>query len=219
MIVAIDGPAGAGKSSVARRLATELGFDFLDTGAMYRAVALAGLRKNWDFSDVDAVARATANLKYEYRDFSVWLDDENVTDEIRLPDVSRRIHHVADNPLVRQILVGWQREWADEKDLVTEGRDQGTVVFPDADCKIFLTATETERARRRWWELQRQGQEVTLEQVLLDQSERDQRDEKRPVGALKQADDAVEMITDGMTLDEVVSQLTTIVESKRPTGT
>jgi cytidylate kinase len=133
-----------------------------------------------------------------------------------LPEISRRIHEVADNPQVRGVLVDWQRDWARGKELVTEGRDQGTVVFPDAECKIFLTATETERGRRRWWELQRQGQDVTLEQVLMDQADRDQRDAQRPVGALKQATDAFEMITDGMTLDEVVQQLTTIVESKRP---
>jgi cytidylate kinase len=216
MIVAIDGPAGAGKSSVSKKLASELGFEFLDTGAMYRAVVLAGLQGNWDFADTAAVAAATSRLDYEYRGSKVFVNGSEVTDEIRLPEISRRIHEVADNPQVRGVLVDWQRDWARGKELVTEGRDQGTVVFPDAECKIFLTATETERGRRRWWELQRQGQDVTLEQVLMDQADRDQRDAQRPVGALKQATDAFEMITDGMTLDEVVQQLTTIVESKRP---
>jgi cytidylate kinase len=215
MIVAIDGPAGAGKSSVARKLADELGFDFLDTGAMYRAVALAGLQRSWDFSDVTAVALATGKLDYQYCSATVIVDGNDVTEDIRLPQVGREIHHVADNPRVREILVGWQRQWADGKNLVTEGRDQGTVVFPNAECKIFLTATETERARRRWWELQRKGQNVTLEQILMDQSDRDQRDRGRPVGALKRADDAVEIFTDGLTMDEVVAKLTDIVESKR----
>lgn len=217
MIVAIDGPAGAGKSSVARRLASELGFQFLDTGAMYRAVTLAGLRASWDFTDQQAVADATRHLTYQYDKQGVTLNGIDVSQEIRHPEVSRNIHHVADNPLVREILVQWQRQWAEGKDLVTEGRDQGTVVFPDAECKIFLTATETERARRRWWELQRNGDAATLEEVLIDQADRDDRDRRRKVGALRQADDAVEMITDGMTLDEVVRELVAIVHSKRPT--
>jgi cytidylate kinase len=216
MIVAIDGPAGAGKSSVAKKLADQLGFAFLDTGAMYRAVTLAGIRRSWDFSQEREVAEATAQLNYAYFCPGVHLDDVDITAAIRDPNVTRQIHHAADNPYVRQVLVGWQRDWAAGKDLVTEGRDQGTVVFPNAECKIFLTASETERARRRWWELQRRGETITLDEVLADQKQRDGRDTARVVGALRRAEDAAEVTTDGLTLEQVLSELTVIVDSKRP---
>ena len=218
MIVTIDGPAGAGKSSVARKLASQLRFCFLDTGAMYRAVTLAALRGHWDFEDQAAVANATRPLKYEYQSEVVLLDGVDVSQEIRDPAVSRRIHHVADNPFVREILVQWQQQWAVGKDLVTEGRDQGTVVFPNAECKIFLTATDAERARRRWQELQNAGQLGSLQQVLNDQTERDRRDRERSVGALRQADDAVQVSTDGMSCDEVVAQIAQMVDVKRQTA-
>ncbi|HIF34651.1 MAG TPA: (d)CMP kinase [Planctomycetaceae bacterium] len=215
MIVTIDGPAGAGKSSVAKKLASQLSFFFLDTGAMYRSVALAGLRRDWDFHDQATVGRSTQALKYQYQDAIVLLDGGDVSQEIRDPEVSRNIHHVADNPFVRDILVQWQRQWAVGKDLVTEGRDQGTVVFPNAECKIFLTATDAERARRRWLELKDAGQAFQLEQVLHDQTERDRRDRERKVGALRQASDAVEIISDGMSCEEVVAQLTQMVNAVR----
>src|SRR5438105_12024047 len=154
MIVAIDGPAGAGKSSIARRLAKRLGFAFLDTGAMYRAVALAALRQNLGPNDVAAITRLTEALTIDFDGTRTLLDGEDVSAAIRTGEVSATVHLAADNVAVRQRLVELQRQMASGRDLVTEGRDQGTVAFPLAECKIFLTATRHERARRRFEELQ-----------------------------------------------------------------
>jgi cytidylate kinase len=212
MIVTIDGPAGAGKSSVAQALARRLGFRFLDTGAMYRAVTLAAIRRGVDLADRDAVLRLAEGLSIELADGRVLLDGRDVSDEIRAVEVTRLSQHVANHGEVRSLLVGLQRQTATVGDTVTEGRDQGTVAFPHAECKIFLTASPAERARRRQRDLHAAGQQVTFEQVLADQQERDQRDRNRPVGPLVQADDAIEVVTDGLTEEEVVDLLETLVD-------
>jgi cytidylate kinase len=211
MIVTIDGPAGAGKSTVARALAERLGFRLLDTGAMYRAVTLAALRADMDEYDADALTNLAKRVSIELTDDRVLLDDEDVTDAIRTPEVSREIHRAADNPEVRAHLVQLQRKIAANVDIVCEGRDQGTVAFPHADCKIFLVASPDERARRRHAELTERGSDISLDDVLADQIDRDRRDAARPVGALRKADDAHEVTTDGLTLDAVVDQLEAIV--------
>jgi cytidylate kinase len=217
MIVAIDGPAGAGKSTITRTLARRLGFAFLDTGAMYRAVTLAALRRGVAWDDVASLARVAEEVVIELDGDQVLLDGEDVSQEIRWPAVTSAIAGVADNVQVRQRLVEQQRRIAEGKEnIVTEGRDQGTVAFPDAECKIFLTASPEERARRRLEELRSRGQEATLEEVLADQNERDRRDQSRPVGRLAKAADAVEVCTDGLTPDEVVARLEEIVRSKLP---
>lgn len=214
MIIAIDGPAGAGKSSIASRLAERLGFAFLDTGAMYRAVALAALRKGLGKRDELMIAALAEDLAIEFDGKRTLLDGEDVSTPIRTVEVSAAVHLAADNVAVRRRLVELQRQIATDRDIVTEGRDQGTVAFPDAECKIFLTASRKERARRRFEELSNRGELVTFEEVLAQQDERDRRDESRPVGRLLKADDAIEVLTDGLTLEQVVDQLEQIVRQK-----
>ncbi len=215
MIVTIDGPAGAGKSSAARELARRLGFRFLDTGAMYRAVTLAARERELDLADAAALARLAGEIRVELVGDRVVLEGRDVTDAIRKFEIATATHYAADNPAVRAQLVLWQRAAAAGADVVTEGRDQGTVVFPDAQCKIFLIADERERARRRHLDLLARGEDIPFEEVLANQQLRDQRDASRPVGALLKADDAIEVCTDGLTPEQVVTQLEEIVRSKR----
>ena len=217
MIVTIDGPAGAGKSSVARALAQRLGFRFLDTGAMYRAVALIGLRRGIDFEQPEQIAALTPTLKIEVDGDRIFVDGEDVSEAIRTSQATAVTRYAADNPQVREHLVQLQREVATRDDIVTEGRDQGTVVFPDAECKIFLTATPEERARRRVKDLKAQGEDVTLDEVLAAQQMRDHRDSSREVGPLVAAEDAIEVLTDGLTQEQVVDRLESLVR-ERQTG-
>jgi len=211
MIVAIDGPAGAGKSSIARRLAERLGFAFLDTGAMYRAVTLAALRAGLGPDDTEAIAQLANELTIDFDGQHTLLNGEDVSAAIRTSEVSAAVYLVADNVAVRRRLVDLQRRIASGRDIVTEGRDQGTVAFSAAECKIFLTAGRKERARRRYEELAGRGDPISFDEVLAQQDERDRRDAARPVGALIKAADAVEVPTDGLTLDEVVEQLLRLV--------
>ena len=212
MIVTIDGPAGAGKSSIARHVADRLGFEFLDTGAMYRAVTLGALRGKIDLNDVDQLVRYAKSARLRWQDQRIYLDDADVTDEIRTPDVTAAIRHLADLGPVRQQLSHQQRMIADGRDIVTEGRDQGSEVFPDAQCKIFLTASPIERARRRQQQLAESGRQWTLDEVLQAQDRRDAEDRDRPVGALRPAPDAEVVETDGMSSDEVLTRVLQIVE-------
>lgn len=215
MIVAIDGPAGAGKSSAARALARRLGFRFLDTGAMYRAVALAALRSGHDWTQPEALAELARRLKIEVDERRVLLDGEDVTDAIRTSEVTSFTHYAANNAAVREHLVALQRQVAGSDNVVAEGRDQGTVAFPDAECKIFLTATPAERARRRLLDLERRGETASFEEVLAQQTLRDERDAAREVGPLKAAPDAIQFITDGLSPEEVVDRLEELVRSVR----
>src|SRR6187397_923932 len=207
MIVAIDGPAGAGKSSIARRLAERLGFQFLDTGAMYRAVALAALREGLGPSDTGAIASLAQRLSIEMRHERTLLDGEDSSAAIRSSEVSASVYLAADNVAVRRRLVDLQREIATGRDTVTEGRDQGTVAFPHAECKIFLTASPSERARRRLRDLATGDEAATFEEVLRKQEERDRRDAARAVGPLVAAADAIRFDTDTLSADEVVDRL------------
>jgi CMP/dCMP kinase len=199
MVVAIDGPAGAGKSSVARELARALGFTYLNSGSMYRAVGLLTLREG------GAASEQAERLEIELGD-RVVVNGEDVTDELRAPDVSEAASRVATNDKVRAALVGKQRELLSEGDWVVEGRDIGTVVAPDAALKIFLTASPEERARRRAAEL---GTDVDT--VLRDQALRDAQDEGREHSPLEMAPGAVALDTTGMTLDEVVQHIVGLV--------
>lgn len=207
MIITIDGPAGAGKSLAARRLAKQLGFRFLDTGAMYRAVTLAGLRQDIDWQDTGTLAKLATSSRIELTDDRVVLDGEDVTMPIRSFEVTTLTRHAADNLAVRRRLTELQREFARDHDVVTEGRDQATEVFPAADLKIYLTASDEVRAERRYEDLLSRGEQVTREEVLEKQLQRDARDQQREVGGLRMADDSIEVCTDGLSADEVVAQL------------
>lgn len=207
MIITIDGPAGAGKSSAAKALAQRIGFRFLDTGAMYRAVALAAMRRNIPWDDDQRLADLVDQIDIDVSESRVLLDGEDVTKEIRQMKVTSVIHHVADNRQVRSQLVELQRCIACSGNYVTEGRDQGTVAFGDAECKIFLTASAKERARRRMHDLHARGEPLDFDEVLARQNERDVRDRSREVGKLVPATDAITISTDGKSLEEVVEEL------------
>jgi cytidylate kinase/pantoate ligase/cytidylate kinase len=213
MIVTIDGPAGAGKSSIARLVAEKLGFEFLDTGALYRAVTLAAIRHQTPWSDTDALTNLAHQLKLQWQDYRVYMNSEDVTDAIRTPEVTTAIRYVADVPAIRLRLSELQRAIAAGRNIVTEGRDQGSFVFPDAQCKIFLTASNHERARRRHQQLVEMGSMTTLEEILAAQNRRDAEDASRPMGALYPAEDAVVLETDGMSPEDVLQEILRIVDN------
>jgi cytidylate kinase len=222
-LVAIDGPAGAGKSTVARRIARKLGYTYLDTGAMYRSVAWKALQSDIAAEDADrleAVARALAIRFSALREDStqqVWLDGEDVTAAIRTPEVSSFTSRISVLPSVRAVVVDQQRRIAEAeaRGVVLEGRDIGTVVFPNAPLKIFLTASPEERARRRVEEMQSRGLRVDADRTLAELLERDARDSHRETSPLAMADDAVPIHTDGLTIDEVVQRILALREERR----
>jgi len=203
-LVAIDGPAGSGKSTVARAVAGRLGLRYLDTGAMYRSVALAALERGVDPGDGDALAKLAGALDIEVGERGVRLDGVDATTAIREPGVTAVVSAVSAHPPVRAELVRRQRRWVEQHGGgVVEGRDIGTVVFPNADLKVFLTASEEERARRR----QRDEQAPDVNAVAADISRRDKVDSSRAVSPLRPADDAVVIDTTGRTVDDVVDQV------------
>jgi len=207
MIVTIDGPAGAGKSSAARLLADRLGFEFLDTGAMYRAVTLAALRGRFDSADQSALARLLETVHLDIPPGRVLLNDEDITPLIRTPEITGASGAIASSPIVRQKLVQWQRDIAAGRNFVCEGRDQGTIVFPDALCKFFLVADPEERARRRHRELTARGESVSLAEVLQAQIARDARDAARDIAPMVPAHDALVLDTTLLVLEQVVDQM------------
>lgn len=218
MIVTIDGPAGTGKSTVARQLAERLGFEFLNTGAMYRAVALVCLERRLDITDDAAVAAVPPQLALAFRQNRLWLDGRDVTDALRAAAVTEAASRVASNLAVRQHLVGLQQRAASGVNLVTEGRDQGTIVFPAAECKFFLTASPEERARRRHAELLGQGQTTAFAEILSDQTARDARDETRACAPLRPAADAITIDSSSLSISEVIEQMERIARSRLPVG-
>lgn len=204
--VAIDGPAGAGKSSLARAAAKELGFIYVDTGAMYRTVALALLRAGVENQDTDGVKalldRINIELKFVNGEQRVFLDGEDVSDKIRTPEVSMRASSSSALGAVRAFLLDKQRDLAKTNDVLMDGRDIGTVVLPNATVKIFLTASPEERARRRFLELQAKGAPDTYEQVYEDMVKRDYDDSHRAIAPLKPADDAITVDTTGLEIEQ-----------------
>lgn len=214
MIVTLDGPAGSGKSTAARKLAERLGFAFLDTGSMYRAVAYCCLDRQIPIEDVAAVGKLAQSLDMVFQGDRLLVNGTDVTDRLRSLEVTVAASQVAVLPVVREALVKMQREAARGKCMVTEGRDQGTVAFPGAECKFFLNADPNERARRRLRELEDQGNPIDLNEVLRQILERDERDATREVAPLKPAADALIIDTTSLELDEVLDRLEHIVRER-----
>jgi cytidylate kinase len=215
MIVTLDGPAGAGKSSAARALAARLGWCYIDTGAMYRTVTLVAVERGIPLDDGPALAALTERTRIEFRDGRVLADGRDVSAEIRTESITRATRPVADSPLVREAMKRIQRRMAEGRDIVTEGRDQGSEVFPHADVKVFVTASPEERARRRHREEEARGSGLTLADIQAAQAVRDDGDRSRAVGAMRAAEDAVTLETDGLSPDEVVDRLVALVEARR----
>jgi cytidylate kinase len=212
LVVTIDGPAGSGKSTVARRAAERLGATFLDTGAMYRAITLAAVRDGVDLNDEERLAEVVRRHRFEFEaaggTMLVRVDGEDVTESLRDPELTAKVRHAAGAARVREQLVAMQRAFAARHEkIVAEGRDQGTVVFPGARAKFYLTADPAERARRRAAELEAKGAAVDPEQIRRAIEARDRSDESRTVGPLKPADDAVTIDTTGLSIEQVVERV------------
>lgn len=214
LIVAIDGPAGAGKSTVARRVAAALGIDYLDTGALYRALALYLRSAGIPPVESEAMRAVLSHLSLELRRDSILLNGEDIGAAIRSPFVDSIVSLYAALPLVREALLAIQREQG-RRGLVADGRDMGTVVFPTADVKIYLTASDRERARRRFLERTSRGEDAHFDDVLSIIRERDRIDSGRSVAPLKKADDAVEIDTDGLTVEDVERAVLGIIAERR----
>ncbi|MHC4351824.1 MAG: (d)CMP kinase [Planctomycetota bacterium] len=219
LIVTIDGPAASGKSTVARLLAEKLDASFLDTGAMYRAITLAAMQAGVDLSDQQKLLDIAQTCDFKFsataRKTSVRLNKVDVTDQIRDPEVTTKARHIAGAPNVRAELVRMQRQFAaGQERVVTEGRDQGTVAFADADVKFFLTADAAERARRRQVDLKARNNNQSFEQIQRAIEKRDESDENRAVGPLKPADDAIVVDTTELSIDEVVEKLLSLVKER-----
>lgn len=217
--VAIDGPAGAGKSTIAKAVSAKLGFIYVDTGAMYRAIALYLIRNGILPEDNDGIEKncVDAHVSIEYVDGVqvVLLNGENVNGLIRTQEVSNMASVSSANPKVREMLLDLQRKLASENDVVMDGRDIGTNILPNAQCKIYLTASSKERARRRFLELKEKGTECDIDTIEKEIIERDERDMNRETAPLKQAQDAVYVDTSEMNIDEVTKKLLEIVGEKR----
>jgi cytidylate kinase len=221
LIITIDGPAASGKSTVARLLAEKLRASFLDTGAMYRAVTLAAIENGVDMTNEQNLLDVVDNRKFEFvakqGKMVAYIDGVDVTDRIRGLQVTTNARHIASSPKMREKMVQMQRQFAASQDkIVTEGRDQGTVVFPNADIKFYLTADITERAKRRQAQLRCQGTSENLHNIKKAIQERDKSDENRAVGPLKPASDAIVVDTTDLSIEQVVEKLLYYVEEKCP---
>ncbi len=214
VVITIDGPAGTGKSTAARKLAQLLGFSFLDTGAMYRAIAWGCLQQGMDLTRHDLVTNFARQADLQFEDQTIRLNGQDVTQAIRLPQVTLVASQVAAIEGVREQMVALQRRAAEGQNIVTEGRDQGTIVFPEAPCKFFLTASPLERAKRREAQLRSSGQSVPLEEILEQQQLRDERDENRTIAPLRPAADATIVDTTSTSLEEVIDYLQRVVMTK-----
>ncbi|MBI3037785.1 (d)CMP kinase [bacterium] len=220
LIIAIDGPAGAGKSTIAKEVAKELGFGYLDTGAMYRAVTLKVLQNKLDFSRPEDLYSFTRSSKIEFEKkagtsfLSVFLDDNDVTEDIRNPEVSKHVSEVSKIPEIREWMTKLQRDIGAKGKWVVDGRDIGTVVFPSAAVKIFLTASIQERGKRRFNELHSKGFSGNLETMVHEISKRDETDSTRATAPLKQANDAVLLDTTNMDIEMVVKKVIEIATAK-----
>lgn len=216
--VAIDGPAGAGKSTIARAAAAQLGFVYVDTGALYRTIGLAVCRRGIAGTDtqgiVDTLPAIQVALTYQDGAQHVLLDGEDVSDAIRTPQISAYASQVSSVPEVRAYLLDLQRDMARRQSVIMDGRDIGTVILPDAKVKIFLTASPEKRAARRCAELREKGEDVTVEGILADMERRDALDASRAVAPLRQAEDAVQVDTSDLTLEQSIQAVLTVIRDK-----
>ena len=218
VVVAIDGPSGAGKSTIAKRLAERLGFTYIDTGAMYRAVALWAVRQGVDPGDMHRSEQLAIAARIDLFPGRIALNGEDITDAIRTPEVSNGASKIAVIPGVRRAMVAKQREIGERSSVVMEGRDIGTVVFPNADVRVFLDANPAERVRRRYVELHAKGDPITTEQLASDMRERDHRDSTRSDAPLSQAPDAVYLDSTGLDIEQVEEAILKIVRLRVTNG-
>jgi len=215
-VITLDGPAGAGKSTVAKALAKKLGVTYLDTGAMYRALTLKALRLKMDLSDQEALTILAHNTKISFKEMpdgslNITLDGEDVAVAIRSPEVTNNTFYAARTPGVRTLMVAWQRAIGESHSIVTDGRDQGTVVFRDARYKFYLDADVQERVHRRYKELAAAGKTIDLDKLSIEMKERDQKDFTRTVGPLKKAPDAITIDSTGLTVEQVVDKIMKLI--------
>ena len=211
-IVAIDGPAGSGKGTVANILAKECNLTYIDTGAMYRAIAYASLQNNIDISEEDKIVELANNSKIEFIDGKTYLNGKDISKEIRTMEVTRIVSPISSIIKLREILVDMQRKMAGDNDVIMEGRDITTVVFPDATYKFYLDATLDERAKRRYKENIEKGMDVSLEEIKENISKRDYNDTHKEVGALTRTEDSVYIDSTNLTIDEVVKKMKDVIE-------
>ena len=211
-IVAIDGPAGSGKGTVAKILAQECNLTYIDTGAMYRAIAYASLQNNIDISEEDKIVELAKNSKIDFIDGKTYLNGKDISKEIRTMEVTKIVSPISSIVKLREILVDMQREMAGNLDVIMEGRDITTVVFPNATYKFYLDATLDERANRRYKENKEKGMEVTLEEIKENISKRDYNDMHKEVGSLTRTEDAIYIDSTDLTIEEVVEKIKNIIE-------
>lgn len=213
MIIAIDGPAGSGKSTIAKLIAEDLGLVYLDTGAMYRLVTLKALNDGI-LGNLDKIIKMLDNLNIDIKENGFYLDDIDVSEEIRKPVVSENVSDIAAIREVREKMVDLQRKFSESKNVILDGRDIGTVVFPNADVKIFLVADAKERANRRYKELVAKGENVRIEEIYENILKRDEIDSTRKESPLKKADNAIEVDTTSKNIEEVKNEILNIVRKK-----
>lgn len=211
LVIAIDGPAGAGKSTISKLIAKNLGINYIDTGAMYRAITYKCIKEDIDVNDIQRVVDLCSRTDVDFIDNYIYLDGQRLNEEIRTLQVSSRVSDVAKIPQVREFLLEKQREIGKRSDVILDGRDVGTHIFPDAKYKFFLNASAQERGRRRYQELIDKGQSVVLEEIIEYIKKRDYIDSTREVAPLVKADDAIEVDTTSMTIDQVVTYISDMV--------
>lgn len=207
LVIAVDGPAGAGKSTIAKIIANRLNINYIDTGAMYRAITYKCLKNNIDINNEEEVVKLAKDTDIDFRDNNIYLDGNILKEEIRTMEVSNNVSNVAKIKEVRYLMVDVQREIGKRNSVILDGRDIGSYVFPNADYKFYLVATPEERGQRRFKELKEKGYETTLEEIIKDIIKRDEIDSNREFAPLVKADDAIEIDTTGKTIDDVVESV------------
>jgi len=213
LVIAVDGPAGAGKSTIAKIIADKLGINYIDTGAMYRAITYKCLKNNIDVENTDEVVKLAKNTDIDFKDNNIYLDDKIINDEIRTVDVSNNVSKVSKIKEVRNLLVNVQRNIGSKSSVILDGRDIGSVVFPNADFKFYIVATPEERGSRRFKEMKEKGYDVNLDEIIKDIVDRDKMDMNRKFAPLVKADDALEIDTTGKSIDNVIAEVVSKIKA------